>query len=461
MAKSETLVIFDMDGVLLDLELETEIVRAKIVAAFAAEGIECSFRPLLRSLTEQCDALAAADPPRAKALRETAWSIIDDAETRAARRCRPVRGARSLVDSLAGMAMAVFTNNHAAAADVALRRAGFDPHRFAALEARRGAETLKPSAAPIIRIIDAHPQAKRVFVIGDHPADMESAQLARVALDRRGSCCELIAIALRRSRPDPQMERAGADFIAADLAEVGLLVRTPRSDATLSVVLLAYNEEALIGAAVRDARRFGELYLRQCEVVVVDDGSSDGTAEIVRRLANDGAGDVVSVRHEKNQGMGAAMRDGYLAASKEYIAHLPGDRQVRPQVFAAYLSKIAPGRVVLSHYVTPPSGDKRKWVSLIFRGLLRGIGGLRINFAGTYVFHRRWLEVIDLRNLVSETFVFSFELLQKIFEAGGEFAEVEINNFPREVGESREFFVGRVVNVMREIARYRIKSWVQ
>jgi len=188
---------------------------------------------------------------------------------------------------------------------------------------------------------------------------------------------------------------------------------------------------------------------------VVDDGSSDGTGP---RALEAGRGDVRVVRHPTNQGMGAAMRDGYRAARMAYMAHLPGDRQVRASALIHFLAHLAPGRVVLSRYRSPPSGESRRRLSRVFRWMVQELGGLSVDFAGTYVFGRRWLETIDLGSLGSDTFLFSFELLQGLKERGASFHHVAIHPFPRAVGSSREVALRRMLTVFLEIVRHRLRG---
>jgi dolichol-phosphate mannosyltransferase len=164
------------------------------------------------------------------------------------------------------------------------------------------------------------------------------------------------------------------------------------------------------------------------------------------------------VRHARNLGMGAAMRSGYAAARCDTIAHLPADRQVRPQSLLAFLPWVTPETTAVSTYVAPPSGEQRRLMSLAFRFVVRGLGGLRVNFAGTYVFHRRWLATIDLASVRSETFLFSFELLERLRRAGSRFVAVTLRPFVREVGQSREVAVRRIVRVFGEIVRYRLRG---
>jgi glycosyltransferase involved in cell wall biosynthesis len=253
----------------------------------------------------------------------------------------------------------------------------------------------------------------------------------------------------------PRLEAAGADFVVTEIGEAADMIRAPRSPHHLSMVLLAWNEEESIVAAVRDCRRVGRLWLSGYEIIVVDDGSRDQTAS---RAESASEGDVRVLRHACNQGMGAGMRDAYAAARCEYIVHLPADRQVRPQSLLAFLPKASPETTVVSVYAVPPSGEQRRLLSLVFRFIVRGLGGLRVNFAGTYVFHRRWLESIDLASVRSHTFVFSFEFLERLRRAGSRFQQVTIRPFMREVGQSREVALKRILRVFGEIARYRART---
>ena len=77
----------------------------------------------------------------------------------------------------------------------------------------------------------------------------------------------------------------------------------------LSLVLPAYNEDGNIGRAVRDAAAAAAPLVADYEVVVVDDGSRDGTASVLDEP--EGAGPrLVVVRHPPNRGYGAALRAG-------------------------------------------------------------------------------------------------------------------------------------------------------
>lgn len=222
----------------------------------------------------------------------------------------------------------------------------------------------------------------------------------------------------------------------------------------LSLVLLAYNEEASIALAIEDCRRFGREHLASYEIIVVDDGSSDDTSPVARAASQ---GDVRVIRHKRNLGMGASMRDGYLAASEAYMAHLPGDRQVRAEALIDMLPLCSPDTVALSHFLRPANGQARALMSLSFRWLARHVGKLEVDFAGTYIFHRSWLSKIPLERAGSDTFLFSFQLLELMRRSGARFSSVAVPTHLREQGKSREARPGRIARMFVEIARARLR----
>jgi len=227
------------------------------------------------------------------------------------------------------------------------------------------------------------------------------------------------------------------------------------SGRSISFVLLALNEEASIGTAIAECRAFGREHCEAYEIVVVDDGSTDRTSEAAQQASED---DVVLIRHDRNQGMGAAMRDGYLVASMDYIAHLPGDRQVRASCLREMIVHCSRTTIALSTFANPPSGRQRAIMSAVFRVLLQRVGGFRVDFAGTYLFHRQWLSNLDMQEADSETFLYSFQLLELFKRAGAQFYTVPIQTYLREEGVSRVATVPRIANMFREIARARLRS---
>ena len=92
------------------------------------------------------------------------------------------------------------------------------------------------------------------------------------------------------------------------------------------MVLPAHNEEANIGVVVKEALAVLPRHANQFEIIVVDDGSRDRTAEIVRSLAGVDPR-VRLVQHNRNQGYGGALRSGFRASRGDYVMFMDADRQ--------------------------------------------------------------------------------------------------------------------------------------
>ncbi len=99
-----------------------------------------------------------------------------------------------------------------------------------------------------------------------------------------------------------------------------------RLSGSLSLVLPAFNEEANIEVVVRESLATLPAFAGDFDIIVVDDGSRDSTAEIVSRLA-DADCHVRLVSHPRNRGYGAALTTGFRASTGEFVMFMDADRQ--------------------------------------------------------------------------------------------------------------------------------------
>jgi dolichyl-phosphate beta-glucosyltransferase len=150
----------------------------------------------------------------------------------------------------------------------------------------------------------------------------------------------------------------------------------------MTIVLPAFNEEARLGPALDEL--FGYLHRRgtsgregrpgavelpeRVDVLVVDDGSSDGTAALVRARREFAGGDLglVAVPHG---GKGAAVGAGMLAASGELVVFADADMATPPDMLVPLVEALAESDVALGSRIQPDGSDMRKSQPL-FRRLL-------------------------------------------------------------------------------------------
>ena len=130
----------------------------------------------------------------------------------------------------------------------------------------------------------------------------------------------------------------------------------------LSLVIPAYNEERCLLPSLQRVDEYLSTQPYASELVVVDDGSTDGTAELVRGFAPS-VPDRVSVRllvHESNRGKGAAVRTGCLAAQGEYVVFTDMDLAVPVEELERVLERLEAGaEVAVGTRLHPGGRDMR------------------------------------------------------------------------------------------------------
>lgn len=172
---------------------------------------------------------------------------------------------------------------------------------------------------------------------------------------------------------------------------------------TLSVVIPAYNEEngiaEIVGRVLAVEEDLLQVGVEKLELLVVDDGSKDKTAEIMENIAKNFKA-VRLIRHPKNKGYGAALKTGFSSASGELIGFLDADGTYPPEYFPA-LCKAAlnGGDLVVGSRMSGAESHMpvtRRVGNFFFANLLSLLGRQRItdSASGMRVFKRQVLEQV-------------------------------------------------------------------
>lgn len=214
----------------------------------------------------------------------------------------------------------------------------------------------------------------------------------------------------------------------------------------ISVVIPALNEEAGIEGAVAGACRALDRFTASYEVIVVDDGSSDGTAAKVELLAA-GRPAVRLIRQPGRTGYGAALLAGFGAARHEYLFFTDADSQFDLNELEAFFPLMRENEIACGYRADKKYGWFRNFTSAAYNalaGLLLRPGVRDVNCAFKLM-KRGAVQSLGLR---SRGFFINAELLAKARRRGLRVAEAPVSHFPRTAGESKVSLPG----IMRTIA---------
>jgi glycosyltransferase involved in cell wall biosynthesis len=203
---------------------------------------------------------------------------------------------------------------------------------------------------------------------------------------------------------------------------------------SLSLVIPAYNEEGGIREAIREADEALASLAHAYEILVVDDGSTDGTAEAAADAAR-ARPHVRLLGHAQNRGYGAALRTGFEAARFDRIAFTDADRQFHLADLAALVPLTDRCPLAVGYRVNRQDPWRRRFYSWGYNVLVRWLLGTRVRDCdcALKVFRKE-----ALAELLPESrgFFVNTEMLTRARQLGYEVAEVPVRHRPRLSGRS-------------------------
>ncbi len=208
--------------------------------------------------------------------------------------------------------------------------------------------------------------------------------------------------------------------------------------AELSVFFPAYNEEANIKKTVTRATRILPDVAQKWEIIVVNDGSTDKTGEIVERLIAEEKR-IRMIAHTPNRGYGAAVKSGLYHSSYDLTVLIDADGQFDFSEITNFLEtkKKTKADLVIGYYLKRAVPQYRIWASKVWELIVSLIFGLKVRDidCGFKLISR---EVINrIPRLESERGPFiSSELLIKAKKAGFKIVEIGVHHYPRESGRA-------------------------
>ncbi len=237
--------------------------------------------------------------------------------------------------------------------------------------------------------------------------------------------------------------------------------RTPFD--ALTVIVPAYNETLRIGETLRRIAEYCRTHVRDWEVIVVDDGSTDGTAEAATS-ALDGESRLRVVRHPRNLGKGQAIRTGALAARHPYVLFSDADLSTPIEELAVLAPHASPRAVVIASRGLPDSSLEvrqplyRETMGRIFNLVVRVllVPGVRDTQCGFKLFGHEVARSV-FPALETRRFAFDVEVLARARRLGFDLVEVPVRW--RNDSRSRVHPVRDSASMLRDVFRiwWRLK----
>ena len=228
---------------------------------------------------------------------------------------------------------------------------------------------------------------------------------------------------------------------------------------SITVFFPCYNDAKSIKKLVQDSFLILKKISRDFEVIVVDDGSTDQSRQILEKLSKKYS-KLKVILHKKNLGYGGALKTGFKSATKELVFYTDGDGQYDVKELPILLS-------LLSDDVDFINGIKMSRHDpsyRIFAGNLYSFVARWLFFLITYdvdcdfrLIKRSILKKLDLKSNSGSICV---ELVKKSQRAGAKFRQVSVHHLERRWGQSQFFRLDRILTTFSELGSLWIELMI-
>ncbi len=236
-----------------------------------------------------------------------------------------------------------------------------------------------------------------------------------------------------------------------------------------SIVIMCYNEVATVAKVVKHTVEILKDLASEFEIILVDDGSTDGTRQVLAALETSVPNFKV-IYHAQNRGIGHTLRSGYFEAQYENLCAVPADGQFDLNELKAH--SFVPANTFVSFYRKENTTytftrNALSWFNRKLNWLLLGMDLKDVNWVKIYK-----NETIKQLDLKIESSLVESEICAKLFALKHKPIQVQSKYLPREAGQSKgasfnivkqalldTLFLAKVVRRFRKKAKPKV--WVQ
>ena len=227
------------------------------------------------------------------------------------------------------------------------------------------------------------------------------------------------------------------------------------NNVSISVFFPCYNEQDNITGVVEKSLAVLEKLNADFEVIIVDDGSSDGTSKIADELAG-GNDRVKVVHHGVNRGYGAALQSGFKAATKELVFYTDGDGQFDIKEMPALLGLMEQYDIVSCYRLNRQDNLVRKINGWCWTKLVCLLFGMKIrDIDCAFKLYKR--EIFDNIKLVSTGALIDAEILARAAGKGYRVEQQGVHHYPRPAGAQTGANLRVILRAFKEL----FSLWIQ
>lgn len=221
-----------------------------------------------------------------------------------------------------------------------------------------------------------------------------------------------------------------------------------RDDISLSVIVPALNEERSIQGAVEGLIAALCKTVREWDIILIDDGSSDGTGAVAESLARKEPR-IHVIHHDRPRGVGYSFLEGVKASSKRVVTWIPADGENDPDELLKYLPLIEHVDIVIPFVInTRVRPPLRRILSAVFLAIINATFRTHFNYTNGNNIYRK--SVFDAVTPRSNGFLVHAECLVKAVRNGFAFAEVPVVLKKRCTGDSKALRLNSLFSICRE-----------
>ncbi|MFH0964831.1 MAG: glycosyltransferase family 2 protein [Planctomycetota bacterium] len=226
-----------------------------------------------------------------------------------------------------------------------------------------------------------------------------------------------------------------------------------RRPESISAFFPVYNDARSIGKLVAEASAVLQRNFDRWEIILVNDGSEDDSAQVLDRLAASDSR-IRTVHHPRNRGYGAALNSGFLHSTGDLVFYTDGDAQYDPAELELLLDRLDGADMVNGFKLSRSDHAVRIFEGRLYQTCSRILFGLTVRDVDCdfRLFRRHVVEAFMPLRSVGGTV--GAEILSKVHDQGFKIAQTPVHHYPRPYGHSQFFRAPRIAHAVLELHWY-------